>query len=147
MEQPVQKLRGFFTAFFACRQPEWSGFLAGWPGLPGNEYHETWNARLAFALQMFSKMPPDVGLAMILYSIVYTIKFGPNTLLRSLTPKFLFGAGPSDALYSEIPKELGDAEAKDEARRMMKSFRPTAKVTYNSKETEVVNTAYPAPFN
>jgi lycopene beta-cyclase len=67
MQQPVEKLRGFFSAFFAVEQPVWSGFLAGWPGLPNNKYHETWSARLSFALNLFVKMPPTVGLAMVLY--------------------------------------------------------------------------------
>jgi lycopene beta-cyclase len=147
MEQPVDKLRGFFSAFFACKQVVWGGFLAGWPGLPGNSYHKTWSARLSFALELFFKMPPDVGLSMVLYSIMYTVKFGPNTLLRSLTPAFLFGAGPSDSVYSDLPETLGDTAAKIEARNMMKAFTPTAKVTYNKKEPEKVDSTYPAPFN
>jgi lycopene beta-cyclase len=45
----------------------WGGFLAGWPGLPGNVHHETWNRRLVFALSLFLKMnnkvlqPPPQG--------------------------------------------------------------------------------------
>ena len=169
MQQPVKKLRGFFSAFFACDQMVWAGFLAGWPGLPGNTYHETWSARLAFALQLFVKMPPDVAISVVLYSIGYTLQFGPNILLRSLTPAFMFGAGPSDALYEGPPNVLGDVDAKMEARRMMKEFTPTAKVTYNthvkkdeaniavpltpslpssSLENRMKETAsYPSPFN
>ena len=65
LNQPVDKIRGFFDAFFALDIPVWGGFLAGWPGLPGNEYHETWSARLGFALSLFTKMPNDVRLAMV----------------------------------------------------------------------------------
>jgi lycopene beta-cyclase len=154
MEQPVKNLRGFFSSFFKCKQPVWSGFLAGWPGLPGNEYHENWSSRLSFALEMFVNMPNDVRFAMVFYSIQYTIRYGPNTLLRSLTPSFFFGAGPADRLYEDLPETLGDVEAKLEARTMMKEFRPTAKVTYNKKTTEeeVVRdestlVLFPAPFN
>jgi hypothetical protein len=37
MEQTVDKLRGFFKAFFEVDEAVWSGFLAGWPGLPGKQ--------------------------------------------------------------------------------------------------------------
>jgi lycopene beta-cyclase len=152
MEQRVDQLRGFFSAFFKCKnQLVWAGFLAGWPGLPGNEFHESWNKRLAFALEMFFNMPNDTRIAMVLYAIGYTFKFGPNVLLRSLTPSFVLGAGPSDELFEGIPPELGDVEAKKEARLMMNRFTPDAKVTYNKKEEEakeeVPEVVFPAPFN
>jgi hypothetical protein len=31
MQQPVESLRGFFSAFFAVDQAVWAGFLAGNP--------------------------------------------------------------------------------------------------------------------
>ena len=55
--QPVEKLRGFFDAFFQLEAAQWGGFLAGWPGLPGNEYHDSWNKRLQFGLSLFVKFP------------------------------------------------------------------------------------------
>jgi lycopene beta-cyclase len=82
MEQTVEKLRGFFKAFFEVDEAVWSGFLAGWPGLPGNIHHETWDNRLKFCLNLFIKMEPAVRLAMVLYSIQYTAKYGPGTLIR-----------------------------------------------------------------
>jgi lycopene beta-cyclase len=36
MNQKVDILRGFFAAFFQLDAETWSGFLAGWPGLPGD---------------------------------------------------------------------------------------------------------------
>lgn len=120
----------------------------------GNEFHESWSARLSFALEMFVKMPNDTRIAMILYSIKYTLKYGPNVLLRSLLPSFFLGAGPADTPYKLFPDAIGDVSAKTEARTMMRSFVPTAKVTYNRKEEEVVEekelasaAPYPAPFN
>lgn len=128
MQQNVHKLRGFFSAFFALNQPAWSGFLAGWPGLPNNQYHDSWDKRFTFALNLFVRMPPDVAVAMVLYAIRYTLEYGPNTLLRSLAPPFLLGEGPVpidyDATYGtlESGRGVGDMEAKEEARRMMLAF-------------------------
>ena len=156
MNQNVKKLRGFFSAFFALEQGPWAGFLAGWPGLPGNEYHDNWDKRFAFAISLFLKMPNDVRIAMMLYAIQYTIKYGPNTLVRSLTPAFLFGRGPKENEYftSEdqgVHKLIGDLDAKEEAKQMMKEFVPTAahpsvNSTIESKENEE-EFIYPSPFN
>ena len=41
---------------------------------------------------------------MMLYAVRYTLEYGPGTLLRSLTPGILFGAGPPDYQSAE---ELG----------------------------------------
>lgn len=156
MQQPVDKLRGFFTAFFSIDQDVWSGFLAGWPKLPWNEYHETWYGRLQFALSLFLKMPNDVRLAMVLFSIKHSIQFGPNTLIRSLLPQLVLGdgiPGDAEAVWVEPPATLGDAEAKEEARRMMKAFKPSAFVTTSSSDGVAVKTTnheavpMPAPFN
>ena len=116
MEQEVAILRGFFQAFFALENEVWHGFLAGWPGLPGNTHHETWNRRLVFALSLFLKMNNQVRLTMMLYAVRYTLEYGPGTLLRSLTPGVLFGAGPPDAVWQEAAAVVGDEEAKREAR-------------------------------
>jgi hypothetical protein len=76
---------------------------------------------------MFLKMPNDTRLAMILYSVQYTVEFGPNTLLRSLLPALLVGEGPPSPSWSPpVPVgEVGDPGAKEEARRMMRAFTPT----------------------
>jgi hypothetical protein len=91
-------------------------------------------------------MPNPVRIAMVLYSIAYTIKFGPNTLLRSLTPDFLFGGGPSDPSWTAPKQVLGDGEAKQEARDMMKNFAPSGK--FGEEMPSIVSsTTLPAPFN
>ena len=56
--QPVEILRGFFGAFFALPQDVWGGFLAGWPGLPGNDNHATYLARIKFGIGIALKFPP-----------------------------------------------------------------------------------------
>ena len=164
MEQKVGNIRGFFDAFFQIDQDSWSGFLAGWPGLPGNIHHETWNNRLKFALSMFFKMQNPVRAAMVLYAITYTFKYGPGTLLRSLTPDFLFGSGPTEYKWSEMSEQLGDDAAKTEAKIMMGSFVPTAgenfmhakadSIIIKEEATTVKSVAvkgdalaYPSPFN
>jgi hypothetical protein len=63
---------------------------------------------------------------MMLYATVNTIQNGPGTLIRSLTPGFIFGAGPEDPHWEPPAVTLGDESAKEEARRMMKEFVPTA---------------------
>ncbi len=148
MQQNVDKLRGFFTAFFALEQPVWSGFLAGWPNLPGNEYHDSWYKRLVFALSLFLKMPNDVRISMILFSILHTIEYGPFTLVRSLVPSFVVGDGPGNPSYEKPPIIIGDENAKQEARLMMKQFKPSATskgriVSNNIEKSETI----PAPFN
>lgn len=145
MLQSVDQLRGFFDAFFAIDQAVWSGFLAGWPGLPGNSYHESWNARLKFCLELFFKMPMSVRLGIIWYSIVYTFEYGPNTLLRSLTP--LLGQGPSAYAWKPPATSVGDLDAKEEARKMISVFKPSAISplrgnVISSEEEEVM----PSPF-
>lgn len=126
MDQNVENLRGFFKAFFDLDQKVWSGFLAGYPGLPNNEFHESWDQRLSFALQLFVRMPAVVALTMVIFSIKHTIIYGPNTLLRSLVPGFLFGEGSNGPKFNPSFGPLGDEEAKLEARSMMSKFIPTA---------------------
>jgi len=138
MRQPVTVLRGFFSAFFAVDQPVWSGFLAGYPGLPYNEYHETATARLSFAIGLFLKMPNDVRLAMMLYAVQYSFEFGPNVLLRSLLP-ILFGPGPPNNSEWKLPTpaaEFGDPTAKAEARRLIASFTPSGCYAETKTATE-----------
>ena len=56
---------------------------------------------------------------MMLYAVRYTIEYGPGTLLRSLTPGILFGAGPPDyqsaeelGLSAQETSAVGDEAAK-----------------------------------
>ena len=165
MEQPVDILRGFFSAFFSLDTPTWAGFLAGWPGLPHNALHETWAARLRFALTMFLRMPNDVRVAIMTHAIKYTMLYGPKNLLRSLFPEGLFGSYPPEPTWLAPEAEAGVPEAKEEARAMMRQFVPSdsadnetriAVVTEHGdvlRKAEVavddrpLLDAFPAPFN
>ena len=69
----MEKLRGFFDAFFQLEMDVWGGFLAGWPGLPGNEYHDAWHKRLGFGLSLFVRFPPAVALAMMVYAVRFSL--------------------------------------------------------------------------
>jgi len=115
MKQNVEGLRGFFSGFFKLPLTMWGGFLAGWPGLPNNESHETWSARLLFGLTFVSKLPPQVALDMLLSIISYSITEGVP-LPQSVTP--LLGL-PDGYEYKEKPKAFGDVAAKAEARKMI----------------------------
>ena len=78
---------------------------------------------MVFALKLFTKMPNEVRIAMILFSIKYSLRYGPNTLLRSLSPPILFGSGPEDFTWTPPPTSFGDEQAKAEARRMILQFK------------------------
>ena len=164
--------------------------MLGWPGLPGNIHHESWDRRLSFALQLFAKMPNEVRptapktvlksfcsifinfrwfdkvrVAMILFSIRHTWIYGPNTLLRSLTPSITFGTGPENYTWSPPPAMWGDEDAKAEARRMIKQFEVEKRSAASQQtvveredssqppfivgtpEEQISLTAFPAPFN
>jgi lycopene cyclase family protein len=129
MKQNVEGLRGFFDGFFRLPMEMWSGFLAGWPGLPNNEKHETWFARLLFGLTFVSKLPPKVALDMLFSIITYSITEGV-ALPQAVTP--LFGE-PDSYLYVERPKNQGDIAAKNEARQMI-------------SESKIQTTELPVPF-
>lgn len=161
MIQPVDQLRGFFSAFFSVEQDVWAGFLAGWPGLPGNWHHDNWPSRLKFCIDLFSKMPNSLRIGIIWYSILYTFEYGPNTLFRSLLP-FIFGFGPESHKWAAPPAVVGDEAAKVEAREMIKLFKPSAvnpaKLSIQqsaSKKLDIISDSnveeqgefIPAPFN
>ncbi|KAL7539870.1 hypothetical protein ACHAWF_006524 [Thalassiosira exigua] len=115
MKQNVEGLRGFFDGFFKLPLPMWGGFLAGWPGLPNNEEHETWWKRLVYGLTFVSKLPPKVALDMFGSIVAYSITEGVP-LPQSVTP--LLGL-PDGYEYKEKPKNVGDVAAKAEARAMI----------------------------
>ena len=71
----------------------WGGFLAGWPGLPGNEHHATYKARLLFGVQIFLKFPPKVALTFVSYLVPYTLDYGPQILRSIFLPVFELGPG------------------------------------------------------
>ena len=80
MKQNLVVLKGFFDGFFKLSPPLWGGFLAGWPGLPNNERHETWWARLVFGLIFVSKLPLPVALDMLGSIATYSITEGVQVL-------------------------------------------------------------------
>ena len=115
MKQNVVGLRGFFDGFFKLPLPLWGGFLAGWPGLPNNENHETWWARLVFGLTFVSKLPLPVAFDMLGSIATYSITEGVP-LPQSVTP--LLGL-PSGYDYVEKKPMIGDVAAKAEAKKML----------------------------
>jgi hypothetical protein len=115
MKQKVEGLRGFFDGFFRLGLDVWGGFLAGWPGLPNNDKHETWVARILFGLTFVSKLPPKVALDMLLSIATYSLSEG-IALPQSVTP--LFGE-PDSYEYEDRPANQGDIAAKNEARKMI----------------------------
>jgi lycopene beta-cyclase len=128
--QPVEILRGFFSAFFALQEEVWAGFLAGWPGLPGNTNHDTYVGRLRFGVSIFVKFPPKVAVAFVAYLASFTVQFGPAILRSIFTPLFEIGSGPPavDDLRSRRERTrqvyvAGDGAAKREAVEMLQAGR------------------------
>ena len=70
----------FFEAFFSLPVDVWRGFLAGRAALPGNEHHDTWHARAAFAVAMLWRLPVDVGAVLLSTMVSYVLDFGPSLL-------------------------------------------------------------------
>jgi lycopene beta-cyclase len=115
MKQDVVGLRGFFNGFFKLPLPLWAGFLAGWPGLPHNENHETWIARLWYGLNFLVRLPPSVALNMTADIIIYIVTTN-LALAQSVTP---FLGEPDSYLYQPNGDNVGDVAAKNEAREMI----------------------------
>jgi len=114
MEQNVKGLRGFFDGFFRISQERWGGFLAGRPGLPNNNRHDSWLERMVFGLVFIAKIPLPVAMGMFLAIVKSSV--GGVDLPQSVTP--LFG-NPGGYGFVERSKERGDVAAKSEARRMI----------------------------
>ncbi|KAL7529477.1 hypothetical protein ACHAXR_002987, partial [Thalassiosira sp. AJA248-18] len=133
MKQNVEGLRGFFDGFFKLPLPLWAGFLAGWPGLPNNENHENWWARLVFGLTFVSKLPVQVALDMLGSIAAYSITEGVP-LPQSVTP--LLGL-PDGYDYKEKPVVVGDVAAKAEARKMIEASKVEDLVPVDFEEAMV----------
>ena len=116
MQQDVVGLRGFFSGFFRLPLELWAGFLAGWPGLPNNDKHESWAARIWFGLNFIVRIPPPVALSMVWAIIAYSITEGAP-LPQSVTP--LFGEPPSYEYKDALKANVGDVACKNEARKMI----------------------------
>jgi len=123
MKQDVQGLRGFFDGFFALPIQMWTGFLAGWPGLPHNHLHDSWHKRLWFGLLFVSKLPANVAFDMLASIATYTITDG-IALPQSVTP--FFGQPHSYRHHLRpLAFHLGDVAAKAEARDMIQASNLT----------------------
>lgn len=135
MKQYVVGLRGFFDGFFKLPLPLWGGFLAGWPGLPNNENHETWFNRLVFGLTFVSKLPISVALDMLGSIAAYSITEGVP-LPQSVSP--LLGL-PDGYDYVEKKPVLGDVAAKAEAKKMIQesTVEEIIPVAFEEKVLEV----------
>lgn len=120
MAQDVVGLRGFFDGFFRLPLPLWAGFLAGWPGLPNNEKHETWFARMWFGLNFVARLPPQVALSMLGSIISYSLTEGAP-LPQSVTP--FLGEPQSYEWQGERNGNVGDVAAKEEARLMIQQAK------------------------
>jgi lycopene beta-cyclase len=116
MKQNVAGLRGFFDGFFRLPLPLWAGFLAGWPGLPYNENHETWYARMWYGLNFIYRLPLPVALDMLASIVAYIATTNP-ALAQSVTP---FLGEPSSYEFKPNRDIVGDVAAKTEARRMIR---------------------------
>jgi lycopene beta-cyclase len=120
MEQNVQGLRGFFDGFFRLPLEMWAGFLAGWPGLPNNDKHASWAARMWFGLNFVARLPPQVALSMLTSIITYSLTEGAP-LPQSVTP--FLGEPPSYEWQGERNGNVGDVAAKEEARGMIQQAK------------------------
>jgi hypothetical protein len=68
------------------------GFMAGWPGLPNNEYHETWEGRLIFGIRLFLLAPLPLKFALAQSGIMT----GGLPFFRSVTPLAALFKEPAD---------------------------------------------------
>lgn len=123
MKQDVVGLRGFFDGFFRLPLEQWGGFLAGWPGLPNNDQHETWVKRMLFGVNFIIKLPPPVALDMA--ANIVASCFTGTSLLQSVTPFF---GEPDSYEYERNNDRMGDVAAKEEAKRMIQGSSVTAEI-------------------
>ncbi|KAL7557138.1 hypothetical protein ACA910_002420 [Epithemia clementina (nom. ined.)] len=128
MKQNVEGLRGFFDGFFRLPMLMWAGFLAGWPGLPDNEYHDAWLARMWYGVLFLSKLPLSVAADMVANIVGFTV-LENLSLMQSVTP---FLGQPDSYEYKVNTDIVGDVAAKVEARKMI----------MESKVEEVVPVAF-----
>jgi lycopene beta-cyclase len=117
MQQNVVGLRGFFDGFFRLPLGLWGGFLAGWPGLPNNENHESWYARIWYGMNFLVRIPPPVAVDMVGSIVAYMIAEGVP-LPQSVTP---FLGEPASYELKPNTNGVGDVAAKMEARRMIEA--------------------------
>ena len=115
MKQNVEGLRGFFDGFFRLPLGMWSGFLAGWPGLPDNNCHDSWPARMWYGIVFILKIPLPVAVDMLSSIVSYSV-LENRSLLQSVTPFF----GQPDSYEYKVNTDIvGDVAVKAEARKMI----------------------------
>lgn len=135
MKQDVVGLRGFFDGFFRLPLPMWAGFLAGWPGLPYNDRHESWAARMWYGLNFIVRLPPAVAIDMFV-NIAWYIAFQNLALAQSVTP-FL---GEPESFESTLNMDrLGDTAAKSEARTMILESRLNSDLPVDFEDKNAAN--------
>ncbi|CAM9612775.1 unnamed protein product, partial [Laminaria digitata] len=83
MAQQAPVLRGFFNGFFKLPTSVWAGFLSGYPNLPYNELHQTWQGRFGFGLQFFFKLAPAVQFQLALAGALSGWQYG---LIAAVSP-------------------------------------------------------------
>jgi lycopene beta-cyclase len=120
MERNVAGLRGFFDGFFRLPLELWGGFLAGWKGLPNNDKHESWAARMWYGLNFVARLPPEVAFSMLTAIVTYSVTEG-TPLLQSVTP--FLGEPQSYEWQGGRNANVGDVAAKEEARKMIQEAK------------------------
>eukprot|EP00904_Undaria_pinnatifida_P007489 jgi/Undpi1/3870/HiC_scaffold_16.g07238.m1 len=83
MAQQAPVLRGFFNGFFKLPTSLWAGFLSGYPNLPYNELHQTWQGRFGFGVQFFLKLAPAVQFQLALAGALNGWQYG---LISAVSP-------------------------------------------------------------
>ena len=100
-----------------------------------------WRKRLSFGLNLFTRFPPQVALAMVFYAVRFSLDFGPS-LLRSFASPLFGGSYPAPPDRRERTARLtstyvtGDMAAKKEALQMLaKGFgEPSPQVAAASED-------------
>jgi lycopene beta-cyclase len=141
MKQNVRGLRGFFDGFFRLPTPQWAGFLAGWPGLPNNDRHETWLARILYGINFLARLPPAVALDMVASIVAYSLQEG-TPLLQSVTPFF---GEPASYERKRNDDRVGDVAAKLEARRMIRESTVAQEMPVTFEDESLPAAAAAAP--
>jgi lycopene beta-cyclase len=131
MKQNVVGLRGFFDGFFRLPIELWSGFLAGWPGLPNNIYHESWYGRIWYGMNFLTKLPFPVAIDLVGSIVTYMITDG-IALPQSVTP--LLGQ-PDSYEYRRNNDRIGDVAAKQEARQMILEAKLSSEIPVDFETT------------
>jgi len=83
------------------------GFLAGWPGLPNNDFHETWDKRLIFGIQFWLLSPLSLKIALGVAGVMS----GGYPFIRCVTPFAELPLGFEKEAAAEAKAAAGAAAA------------------------------------